>query len=111
MSAPGPYAEGLGEDPLMLDFVDWLTTRTNNGLVSWDAKPNLITAKLLGPLVAEFVIVSMADERVWTQFTIRDEDGKEVFRAYPQNIAGEGLPHAQVTEGLFVAVMKRVGGT
>jgi len=92
----------------MLGFVDWLTTRTNNGVVRWEVKPNLISTKLLGPLLAEFVIVPVAASVAWTEFTIRDDEGKEVFRACPQDVAGKESGHAQVAERLFEAVMERV---
>jgi len=94
----------------MLDFVDWLTTRTNNGQVRWEVKSGLISTKLLGPLLAEFVIVSVAEGLAWTEFTIRDDEGKEVFRAYPQHVAGKQSAHTQVTERLFAVVIERVRG-
>jgi hypothetical protein len=110
MSASGRYGEGLAGEPAMLDFVDWLTTRTNNGVVRWEVKSNVISTKLLGStLLAEFLILAMPEGHMFgRKFTIRDQEGQQVFRESAAG-CGKRVAACAVDRAFVYGVMERMG--
>ena len=81
-------------------FVRWLTTRTIEGCVCWEGRPNGFISHLPGSMFVQFITRSSLQGQAWGFFTVRDSDG-ELFRATASITGVETAPLAVAVQALF----------
>jgi hypothetical protein len=102
---------GEGKTPLVvkyqedsyINFVKWLTSRTEDGNLKWNLQPNLVSAKL-SAMVAQFATSKCIDHlHYWSVFTVCD-DKAELIRVSSFSCAN--LPLTFAVSRLFETIIK-----
>ena len=78
-----PSSSGLSDDP-SIEFVNFLTTRTEEGRIKWNANLNVFETHLPVAVTAQFLTESTPlGGRTWRLFLLRDSRREELIRAFP----------------------------
>ena len=86
-----------------INFVKWLTSRTEDGNLKWDLQPNFLSARLRA-MVAQFATSKCTDHhRYWSVFTVCD-DKAELIRV--SSFSCGNLPLTFAVSRLFETIIK-----
>jgi hypothetical protein len=98
--------QGSSEELSFIDFINWLTTRTVEGRLLWERRPNMVTTTLQGSLLVQFVTsVCENDTEAWRLFTVCNGQGDEVYRVTDLTANNGVPPDAPAIDGLFLAAI------
>ena len=96
---PGSSGESL--EAVIIDFVVWLTSKTEQSRIFWSDHAGDLTTSI------DDVVVQFATSRpgngaeTWQAFTVRTESGEEIFRVIAIYASIEKLPLARPLNTLF----------
>ena len=103
-----PSSSGLSDDP-SIEFVNFLTTRTEEGHIKWNVYLNVIETHLPVAMTAQFLTQSTPlDGRTWRLFLLRDSRRDELIRAFPTTDLTTNPRLICALDALFVVVSKLV---
>lgn len=107
MVRPGLLKDEGGERAT-IDFIVWLTAKTERGRTQWLRQGDLITAAI-GRITVNFLTFEITEGvPAWRRFAMRDDEcGEEVFRATPRLAAQTNPPVYSVIDALFRVITKR----
>jgi hypothetical protein len=104
--SPGPFKR-LSEDAT-LDFVKWLTTRTQQRVATWQVCPCVMRTFIPGPhgpLLIQFAVdATLPRPRAWRLFTVTRAAGGELIRATPTTNRETAPPSACAIDALFFTI-------
>lgn len=94
----------LSEDA-SLRFVQWLTSRTQQGVAQWQVWPHRMRTFIAGPngpMLIQFVVDSAPQgPHTWRLFSITSSSGIELLRAAPPATVHAGTQLASAIDVLF----------
>jgi len=94
----------LLHDDYSTAFVQWLTTRTIEGLALWENRPNGLISRLSGSMFVQFITCASPWGQAWRLFTVRDSNG-ELFQTTASTAGIETAPLAAAVQALFLTIV------
>jgi hypothetical protein len=96
---PGSSGESL--EAVIIEFVDWLTSKTEQSRIFWSHQADALTTSIEDVVVQFATWRPGAGAETWQAFTVRTEAGEEIFRVIAICASIEKPPLARPLNTLF----------